>query len=73
VIIPNIYKVRDSEAETKKISTDMLVSEIKKHHKSAQNGNGLKSTAEYIKKNHSKYDIIITMGAGDIDKIYKMF
>lgn len=72
IIIPNIYKVRDSEEETKKVSTDSLVNEIKKHHKNVKNGNGLKSTAEYIKKNHSKFDIIITMGAGDIDKIYEM-
>ena len=73
VIIPNIYKVRDSEEETQKMSTDILVNEIKKHHKNIKNGNGFRSTAEYIKKNHAKFDIIITMGAGDIDKIYKMF
>ncbi|MFA7685415.1 MAG: Mur ligase family protein [Candidatus Gracilibacteria bacterium] len=73
VIIPNIYKVRDSEEETKKVSTDILVNEIKKHHDNVKNGNGLKATSDYIKNNHSKFDIIITMGAGDIDKIYRMF
>ena len=73
VIIPNIYKVRDNEEETKKMSTDILVNEIKKHHKNVKNGNGLKDTADYIKKNHSKFDIVVTMGAGDIDKIYRMF
>ncbi|MDD3861957.1 MAG: cyanophycin synthetase, partial [Candidatus Gracilibacteria bacterium] len=73
VIIPNIYKVRDSEEETQKVSTDSLVAEIKKHHPHAKNGQGLKSTAKFIKEKHSKYDLIITMGAGDIDKIYKMF
>ncbi|MFA6917317.1 MAG: UDP-N-acetylmuramate--L-alanine ligase [Candidatus Gracilibacteria bacterium] len=73
VIIPNIYKVRDSEEETKKMSADILVNEIRKHHRNVENGNGLKQTAQYIKKNYSKFDLIITMGAGDIDKIYKMF
>jgi UDP-N-acetylmuramate--alanine ligase len=72
VIIPNIYKVRDSEAELDKMSTDLLVKEIQKHHSNAKNGNGLRATANYIKKNHSKFDLVVTMGAGDIDKIYKM-
>ncbi len=74
VIIPNIYKVRDSEEEVLKISTDDLVNEINKNsnHKKAFNGNGLEKTAEYIKKHHKKYDIIVTMGAGNIDGIYKM-
>lgn len=74
IIIPNIYKVRDSEEEASKVSTDDLVNEINKNsnHKKALNGKGLKKTAEYIKKNHKKYDIIVTMGAGDIDGIYKM-
>ena len=72
VIIPNIYKVRDSKEESQKVSTESLVSEIKKHQKHVRNGNGLKSTAQYVKSNYSKYDLIITMGAGDIDSIYKM-
>jgi UDP-N-acetylmuramate--alanine ligase len=72
VIIPNIYKVRDSESELDKMSTDLLVKEIQKHHENAKNGNGLRTTANYIKKNHSKFDLVVTMGAGDIDKIYKM-
>ncbi len=72
VIIPNIYAVRDSEEDMKKISTTDLVNEIKKHNKHARNGGGLEKTAEYIKKYHKKYDIIVTMGAGDITSIYKM-
>lgn len=79
VIIPNIYKVRDSQEDIEKVSTDTLVAEINKtrersgrakRHK-AQNGHGLQRTADYIKKNSSKFDIIITMGAGDITDIYK--
>ncbi len=72
VIIPNIYKVRDTEADLQKVSTDKLVTAINEHSKNARNGNGLKATAKYIKENHKKYDIIITMGAGDITSIYKM-
>lgn len=73
VIIPNIYKVRDTNEDLKKVSVDKLVDEIKKHKKKVRNGKSLKNTAEYIKENHKKYDIIITMGAGDISTIYKKF
>ena len=73
VIIPNIYKVRDTDEDLKKVSVDKLVDEIKKHKKKARNGKSLKNTAEYIKEHHKKYDIIITMGAGDISTIYKKF
>lgn len=72
VIIPNIYRVRDPEEEVRKISTDDLVCEIRKHNSHVMNGDGLRNTARYIKKNHQKYDLIVTMGAGDISKIYKM-
>ena len=73
VIIPNIYRVRDPEEELRKISTDDLVREIKKHNPRVKNGQGLLETAKYIRANHQKYDLIVTMGAGDISKIYKMF
>lgn len=72
LIIPNIYKVRDSEKDLKKISTDTLVAEIAKHHSTVKNGNGLEKTSEFIKKNYKKFDVIVTMGAGDISKIYKL-
>jgi UDP-N-acetylmuramate--alanine ligase len=78
VIIPNIYRVRDTKEDIKKVSTDDLVAEINKNskkstkHRKATNGGGFEKTASFIQKNHSRYDIIITMGAGDIDGIYKM-
>jgi len=72
VIIPNIYKVRDSKKDIEAISTDDLVKEINKNSKNAVNGKGIKETAKYIKQNHKKFDIIITMGAGDITTIYNL-
>lgn len=72
VIIPNIFEVRDSEEIVKSINTDDLINEIKKHQPNASNGQGLEKTAEFIKKNYQKYDIIVTMGAGDISKLYKL-
>lgn len=72
VIIPNIYQVRDNKEDIAKVSTDNLVNEIKKNKTKALNGKGLKKTTEYILKNHKKFDLIVTMGAGDIAKIYDL-
>lgn len=72
VIIPNIYQVRDSEEVVKSINVDDLVNEIKNQQPHVKNGKDLEKTAEYIKENYKKYDIIVTMGAGDISKIYKL-
>ncbi|MBT4916916.1 UDP-N-acetylmuramate--L-alanine ligase [Candidatus Peregrinibacteria bacterium] len=73
VVIPNIYEVRDSEEDIKKVNVDDLVNEIKKHKVDAANGEGLEKTAEFVKETHKEWDIIITMGAGDITNIYKLF
>jgi UDP-N-acetylmuramate--alanine ligase len=72
VIIPNIYQVRDSESDIKAINTNILVEEIVKHQSNVRNGHGLEETSKYIKENHQNFDIIITMGAGDITKIHKL-
>lgn len=71
VLIPNIYQVRDSEADLKSVNADDLVNEISKSGAKAQNGQGLKNSAAYIKKNQKNFDLVVTMGAGDIPKIYK--
>ncbi|MBI4975635.1 UDP-N-acetylmuramate--L-alanine ligase [Candidatus Peregrinibacteria bacterium] len=75
VIIPNIYKVRDKAEDITKICVKTLVDEINKNSKrsKAKDGHGLENTAKFISKNHSRYGIIITMGAGDIYDIHKLF
>lgn len=70
IIIPNIYTVRDSKKDTSEVTTEKLVAEIAKHHPSAKDGGGLEKTAAYIKKNSRDYDLIVTMGAGDVDGVY---
>ncbi|MBL4693951.1 UDP-N-acetylmuramate--L-alanine ligase [Candidatus Gracilibacteria bacterium] len=72
VIIPNIYEVRDTPEDIAKVNTDMLVAEIAKHNKNVKNGGGLEKTAVYLKAHATDYDVVVTMGAGDIDKIYSM-
>jgi len=74
VIVPDIYKVRDKAEDIAKISSKILSEEINKACKKqkASDGRGLKKTAEFILKNHANYDIIVTMGAGDIYNIHGM-
>lgn len=66
VIIPNIYKVRDSRESLEKVSPEILVAKINEQSNNARYGNGLKNTREIILKEASNYDIIVIMGAGDI-------
>ncbi len=69
VIIPNILRARDSEEEVKSVSPEKLVDEISKFHPKASFGNGLENTSAKVKKLLPKFDVIVTMGAGDVWKI----
>ncbi|MGL5831261.1 MAG: UDP-N-acetylmuramate--L-alanine ligase, partial [Candidatus Altimarinota bacterium] len=73
VIIPNIYASRDTQADKDSISVDTLVQKINRQNPSsipfAVNGKDLPYTLEIAKKLTSHFDIILTMGAGDITKI----
>jgi UDP-N-acetylmuramate--alanine ligase len=70
VIIPNIYEARDTEADKKDISTEILVNKINQIHQGhAVNGQGLEKTLKLLKKNYHEYDTIIIMGAGDVTKV----
>lgn len=68
VVIPNIYGVRDSAADRKKINTQKLVAAISKHHGKVRDGQGMEATIQSILQNNT-YDVVITMGAGDVYKI----
>lgn len=69
VIIPNIYRVRDSEEAVSKVTPEKLVEEINKVTKNARYGKGLEKTAENFEKEAVKFDVVIVMGAGDVWKV----
>jgi UDP-N-acetylmuramate--alanine ligase len=69
VIIPNILGVRDKPADIKKMTPEKLVKEISKNHPRASHINGFPETSAYVKKRLKNYDVVITMGAGDVWKI----
>jgi UDP-N-acetylmuramate--alanine ligase len=70
VYIPNIYRTRDSDEDVQKVSPEILVQHINlKQPQSAQHTKNLEDTYLLISQNYSQYDVIITMGAGDITKL----
>lgn len=71
VIIPNIYEVRDTEGDKGSVSAEKLVNEIKKHHTAGfvRYGEGISNTVKFLKKNAKNFDVILTMGAGDVWKV----
>lgn len=71
VIIPDIYKVRDTKADVASVRPEDVVNEIFKADISARFGGGLKKTREFLRENAANYDLIVLMGAGDIYEIGK--
>ncbi len=71
VIIPNIFKVRDTAADVAKISPPILVKEISKHHPCVRYGGGLEKTFQHVQKRQKDFDVIITMGAGNVGVMAK--
>lgn len=69
VIVPNIYRARDSEKGIASVSPQHLVEEINKNRKIAVFGDGLPKTLESLKKEIHHFGVIITMGAGDVWRV----
>lgn len=72
VLISDIYAVRDSEDDLKSVTNEDLIAAISQNHPQVIAGKDLESTAKYIKKNYKNYNVIVTMGAGSIYKIYDL-
>jgi UDP-N-acetylmuramate-alanine ligase len=53
----------------KSISLEGFVDELKKHHDTVRNGDGLEATIEYLKGSVSENDFVLVMGAGDVWKV----
>ncbi len=71
VIIPNIYEVRDSAKDIQAINAATLVKKIQKYQPNVRNGEGFAKTIAYVKKNAHKFDVILTLGAGNIADLAK--
>ncbi len=71
VVVPDIYFVRDSLIEKKLINAEVLVEKIRKNGKEAIYLPTFKEIVEYLDEIKKKGDIILTIGAGPIDKVAK--
>jgi UDP-N-acetylmuramate--alanine ligase len=65
-IVPDIYFVRDSEADRKAVNSEMLVERIREHAKEAIYIPTFKQITEHLMKNMQPGDLIVSMGAGPV-------
>ena len=68
-IVPTIYFVRDTEDEKKEINSQVLVERILTNGSQAMFINSFDEICDYLKKNVTSGDLVVTMGAGDIWKV----
>jgi UDP-N-acetylmuramate--alanine ligase len=68
-IVPEIYFVRDSQAEKKEVNAQILVERIRANGPEAVFIDGFEKICDYLKKKVSHGDLVVTMGAGDIWKV----
>ncbi|MDI6788044.1 MAG: Mur ligase family protein, partial [Planctomycetota bacterium] len=68
-LIPPIYSARDIKPSQQVISSEEVVSEINKSGGSARYFPDFASIVKYLTENTIPYDIIITVGAGDVWKV----
>lgn len=77
VVIPNIYEARDSDEDKKEVSAQKLVDALNKAGTHAicteeLSQSSFKKTIEFIQVNAKNFDVIVTMGAGDVWKVAKL-
>jgi len=68
-IVPEIYFVRDSQAAKKEINAQMLVDRIQANGTKALFIDSFPAICDYLKRNVTSGDLVVTMGAGDIWKV----
>ena len=71
IVVPDIYFVRDSLIEKKLVNAEILVEKIRKNGKEAIYLPTFNEIVEYINEIKKKDDVILTIGAGPVDKIAK--
>jgi UDP-N-acetylmuramate--alanine ligase len=68
-IVPEIYSVRDSEAERQRISSADLVDRLKSRGRTARHLSEFSRIVDYLDKAAGPGDLIVTMGAGNVWEI----
>jgi len=68
-IVPEIYFVRDSQDRKKEINSQILVERMRANKTDAVFIDSFEGICDYLQKNVTAGDLVITMGAGDIWKV----
>jgi UDP-N-acetylmuramate--alanine ligase len=68
-IVPEIYFVRDSQATKKEVNAQMLVEKMQANETNALFIESFDAICDYLKRNVSPGELVVTMGAGDIWKV----
>jgi UDP-N-acetylmuramate--alanine ligase len=68
-IMPEIYFVRDSLESKKEVNSRVLVEKIRANGSDAIFIDGFDAICDYLIKNVSPGDVVVTMGAGDVWKV----
>jgi len=68
-IMPDIYFVRDSEAERQAVSAQDLVERIRNNGQAARYLKEFSQIVDYLKASAREGDLIVTMGAGNVWEI----
>ena len=68
-IVPEIYFVRDAEAEKRQVNSQVLVEKIRANGAEALFIDGFSRICDYLKAHVTAGEMVVTMGAGDIWKV----
>lgn len=71
IILADIYAAR--EPDTGEVHSSMLAEKIKENGQDAVYIAGFQNISQYLEENVSPGDLILTMGAGDVDKVGELF
>ncbi|HRX86582.1 MAG TPA: UDP-N-acetylmuramate--L-alanine ligase, partial [Phycisphaerae bacterium] len=69
VLIPDIYSVRDTDADRAAVTSATLASRICSAGRAAHYLPGLDSVCDHLDANVGEGDVVVTMGAGDVYKV----
>ena len=70
-IVPDIYFVRDSEAERARVSAVDLVDRVNRNGQSARHLPRFDAIVDYLRGQVGEGDLVVTMGAGNVWEIGK--
>lgn len=66
VVLADVYRCRDTEADVKSVNTPMLVEAVRKNGQKAVHAPDFPDMVEYLKPRVGKDDLVLTIGAGNI-------